>query len=136
MRLSPIKKVAFVFALMFAFDVMMILYAIADNGQQPPRPNVAVVELAALVGEVTGRRAERSKDREARIAALERQVAQQDQSLVLMQLMLGQLRQDLEEVRKHQKPTGLRYTQEVETATGDVIPGRWEWFVNFSEVRP
>mgnify|MGYP000694509186 CR=1 FL=1 len=78
MRLSPIQKVAIVFALMFAFDATMILYAIADNGQQPPRPNVA----------------------EARIAALERQVAQQDQTLVLMQLMLGQLRQDLEEVRK------------------------------------
>jgi uncharacterized coiled-coil protein SlyX len=117
MRLSSVARAVLAYAVMSGVGfVFLVLSAIADNGEQPqpPRENVA----------------------DGRIAALERQVAQQDQTLVLMRLMLGQVRQDLEEVRKHQKPTGLRYTQEVETATGDVIPGRWEWFVNFSEVKP
>lgn len=114
MRLSPIENV--VVAICIGALATLTVVAVADNGDQlqPPRQNIT----------------------DARIAALERQVAQQDQTLVLMRFMLGQMRQDLEEVRKHQKPTGLRYTQEVETATGDVMPGRWEWFVNFSEVKP
>ena len=117
MRLSPVVKAALACAVMIVVGcAVLVVAAGAENGRQPqpPRPN----------------------DAEARITSLEQQVAQQDQTLVLMRLMLGQMRVDLEEVRKHQKPTGLRYTQEVETATGDVMPGRWEWFVNFSEVKP
>ena len=88
MRLSPVENA--VIAVIIAAIGTLAVVAVADNGDQPqpPRQNVA----------------------DARIAALERQVAQQDQTLVLMRLMLGQVRQDLEEVRKHQKPTGLRYT--------------------------
>ncbi len=114
MRFSSIEKA--VFALMFALMAILAVPVVVDYGKkpQPPRPDFT----------------------ELRIAALERQIAEQDQALVLMRLMLGQMRVNLEEVREHQKPTGLRYTQEVETATGDVIPGRWEWFVNFSEVKP